>query len=279
MVLAGGLMVVGLGALPSREERPLPAADQKPPNQAPAAARGSASRHSSNISSGRALAARTDDVASWSEEEKEGLRIRANQEPRAAAEWTSALPAGARRRFALAVVALAWGASDPAAAAQWAGRLSDETERTEALAAIASEAVRSEPILALELACSLPDAAMTELVPRAVMEWAVGEPVAAADWAGRISSVSLRATALAGIAVVWSERDPSAAATMAVQELPAGRLQADTIVSIVQRWGRQAPEEATAWVDQFPAGDLRDAAMESLPAGSSLQGGVSRQVR
>jgi hypothetical protein len=101
------------------------------------------------------------------------------------------------------------------------------------------------------------------------MEWAVTEPVAAADWAGRISSLPLRATSLAGIAIVWSEQDPAAAAAMAVQELPAGRLQADTIVSIVQRWGRQAREDAAAWVDQFPEGDLRDAAMESLAAGSN----------
>jgi hypothetical protein len=223
------------------------------------------------MSSARATAGRAAGEVTWSADELERVRIRAQNEPHAAAERASALPAGANRRFALEATALAWGASDPAAAAQWAGGLSDETERTEALAAIASEAVRSEPILALELACSLPDVAMTELVPRAAMEWAAGEPVAAADWAGRISSVPLRATALAGIAIVWSDRDPAAAATMAVQELPAGRMQADTIVSIVQRWSRHDREEAAAWVDQFPDGDLRDAAMESLAAGSADQ--------
>jgi hypothetical protein len=46
-------------------------------------------------------------------------------------------------------------------------------------------------------------------------------------------------------------------------------LQADTIVSIVQRWSQRSPGEAAEWVDQFPEGALRDAAIESLAAGSA----------
>ena len=51
---------------------------------------------------------------------------------------------------------------------------------------------------------------------------------------------------------------------MVLQELPAGRLQADTIISIVQRWAQQSPADATDWVNQFPDGDLRDTALECL---------------
>ena len=101
------------------------------------------------------------------------------------------------------------------------------------------------------------------------MEWAVQDPVAAADWARRIPGESLRATVLAGIATVWSDRDPVGGATLAAKELPAGRLQADTVVSIVQRWAQRAPDDAAGWVLQFPEGKLRDAAMESLERSAS----------
>ena len=266
-------MVAGIGALPFGEERTFPASVVQTSPQKPSSTAGGDAfpnrREPSNISSARAIAARAAGEVTWPADEQERVRTWAQSDPRAAAEWASALPADANRRFALEAIAIAWGARDPAAAARWAEGLSDETERTQALTAIAIEAVRGDPRLALELACSLPDAAMGEIVPRAAMEWAMQDTAAATEWARQISGLSLRATVLAGIATVWSEQDPASAASMAVEELPTGRLQADTIVSIVQRWNQRSPAEATEWVDQFPEGDLRDAAIESLAVGSA----------
>ena len=174
------------------------------------------------------------------------------------------MPLGGNRRFALETAALAWGDSDPAAAADWARSLADEAERTLTLTDIADEAVRGNPILALELAGSLPEAARGEIIPRATMEWAARDPAAAADWARQITGEALRAKVLAGIATVWSDQDPMSGATLAANELPTGRLQADAVVSIVQRWAQRAPADAANWVLQFPDGELRDAAMENL---------------
>lgn len=257
---AGGvLMLAGIGALPLREERPLAGSNIK---RVPTRSQSIPDRRSArSVSAGGNAKARAVREAPWSEEEKEQLRIRAQNDPREFAEWTATLPAGANRHFALETAALAWGASDPSFAANWARHLSKKSERTLTLTHIASEAVRSDPHLALELACSLPESAMNDIVPRAATEWAVTDPAAAAEWASRISSLPLRAAVLA---TAWSERDPVAAATMVLHELPAGRLQADTIISIVQRWAQQSPADATDWVNQFPNGDLHDAAMECL---------------
>jgi hypothetical protein len=74
----------------------------------------------------------------------------------------------------------------------------------------------------------------------------------------------LRASVLAGESVAWAKQDPESAADLAVQELPAGRLQEDTVISIIQRWAQQAPEAAAAWVDQFPPGPLRTVAIDNL---------------
>jgi hypothetical protein len=266
-------MVAGIGALPFGEERSFPTSVVfTSPQKTPSTTVGDAfpnRRDSSNSSCARAIAERAAGEVTWPADEQERVRTWVQSDPGSAAKWASALPADANRRFALEAIAIAWGTRDPDAAARWAEGFSDEVERTEALTAIASEAVREDPLLAIELAGSLPDAAMGEIIPRAAMEWAAQDSAAAMEWARQISGLSLRVSVLAGIATVWSEQDPASAAAMAVEELPAGRLQADTIVSIVQRWSQRAPADASAWVDQFPEGDLRDAAMESIAVGSA----------
>lgn len=260
-------MVAAIGALPFGEERPNPATDESRPSSRTS----SASRRLSNpdhmldnaVSPGEETFPHAAREVAWSEEEMERIRIRAQDDPGGTAEWAATLPAGKSRSFAIETASLAWGATDPAAAAKWAGALSDETERSQALTNIASEAVRTDPILALELACDLPDDALSEIVPRAAMEWAAQEPAAAADWAGDISDRPLRAKVFAGIITAWSERDPAAAAIM-VNQLPVGRLHADTVISIVQRWTQQSPSDAAEWVGRFPDGVLRDTAMNHL---------------
>ena len=48
-----------------------------------------------------------------------------------------------------------------------------------------------------------------------------------------------------------------AAATLAADELPPGRPQADVVVGVVQRWAVRDPVAAADWVDTLPAGTLR----------------------
>lgn len=236
------------------------------PHSSPAFAAKSApplSIHAQFASSATANAQITDGPA-WSEAEKERIRIWARGAPRAAADWATILPPGPNRRFVVETAALAWSGSDPSSAVQWAQSLLDDAERTLALTDIAGEAVRSAPLLAIEIARTLSDTARAEILPRAASEWAMQEPAAAADWARKISGESLRASVLASIATVWSVQEPASAADLAVNELPPGRLQANTIVSIVQRWAQQSPADAQAWVDQFPQGDLKAASEAAL---------------
>ena len=265
---AVGAILIGYFLANERLHSPAPLSLKSPPTPHSSAVLGAGSSSSlptgaQSLSSPSAKA-HVDDAPAWSEEEKERIRTWAQSAPRAAAEWAAVLPPGSNRHFVLETAAIAWGGSDPAAAAQWAQSLGDEAERTLALTDIAGEAVRSDPTLAIEIARTLPEAARNEILPRAAREWAAPDPVAAADWARQIPGQALRASVLAGIATVWSEQDPATAASLAVKELPPGRLQSDTIVSIVQRWAQQSPADAQAWVEQFPKGDLRDAALESL---------------
>src|SRR6185369_11996336 len=95
-------------------------------------------------------------------------------------------------------------------------------------------------------------------------EWAGQDPDAPVTWAEKMESSTLREQVFANTAISLSETDPAAAATLALQKLPPGGRQDDTVVSIVQRWAQTEPAQAADWVVQFPEGRLRDAAVENL---------------
>jgi hypothetical protein len=193
------------------------------------------------------------------------LRRWVKNDGRAAAAWVAELPAGPMRDAAMTGVAVEWANSSLAAAATWAKTLDDEAERTTAMLTIANEAVRAEPVEAVRLAVALPESPQRdELIHRAATEWAAQDPSGAVAWAGQIPDAALRAKVLAGEAVSWAEQKPEVAASLVVEKLPAGRLLEDTVISIIQRWAQQQPEAAAAWVEQFPEGPLRAAAIENL---------------
>lgn len=192
------------------------------------------------------------------------VRLWAKTDPQAAALWSGKLPAGELRNQALDQVAIVWANEDFPYAAGWARQL-PEAERNLAVNAVATEAIRTKPAEALQLAAELPPSdARIDLFRRGAGEWAAVDSQAAADWAMQIADDTLREQVVAAAATAWSDKDPVAAANFAVNELPAGQLQSDTVVAIVQRWAQQQPERASEWVAQFPNGALRDAAVDNL---------------
>lgn len=183
----------------------------------------------------------------------------------AAAEWVDRNLSGAARAGALNAVASAWAETDAAGAEQWARRLTDPDERGNSLLAIAGEMTADHPSAALALAVDLPPGlARDEFLLHAAGEWAGHDSKSAIEWGQQIQNEELRAQILAAIATSFAEKDPAAAAALAATSLPAGHAQDDAVVSIVQRWVQQAPEQAAAWVAAFPEGRLRDTALEAV---------------
>jgi hypothetical protein len=200
------------------------------------------------------------------------VRKWAEAAPAAAADWVAQLPVGPLRAEALDQVAIVWANQALENAAAWA-RLLPPADRPRALGSIAQEAVRTVPVKALQFALELPAAPLRDgLIRRAVAEWVTTDPEKAVAWARQLPDDTLRDEVLAATATAWSDHDPSAAATLAATELPSGRLQADTVVSIVQRWAQQNPDRAAAWVQTFPENDLRWDAIENLEVTVAAQG-------
>jgi hypothetical protein len=102
--------------------------------------------------------------------------------------------------------------------------------------------------------------------PLLIYEWASKDGQSAAQWARQIQAGTLREQALGCIATAWGDSDPFSAATLAVSELPAGRTQDDAVVGIARRWAQRQPEQAAAWVEGFPAGELKVTAVENVVA-------------
>lgn len=197
-----------------------------------------------------------------------GLRLVSrwgHDDPRAAALWVNINLVGWARERAIKAIATAWAEKDVASALTWVYEIPDEAARHSALVNIAYEAGRSEPIKGLEIAVSLPSSeARDALIEHTASEWAGTAPRLAADWASQIPDEALRARVLSEIATSWGASDPVAAVEMALKELKAGKPQEDAIVSIVQQWTQTKPEDAAAWVTQFPEGELRHTALEEL---------------
>lgn len=196
------------------------------------------------------------------------LRRWADAAPEQASAWLATLPSDQQSAM-VDDVAVPWANNNATNAITWAKSMSDDTARRQALAAVAGEVVRSQPLLALDMILDLPAGAERDsLIRRGVMEWASADATGAIDWVKQIPAGDLRNQAVSGVAIVWSANEPVAAANFALNELSPGRVLDDTVVSIVQRWAQKDSAAAAAWVDQFPAGPLRDTAVENLAQAS-----------
>jgi hypothetical protein len=165
----------------------------------------------------------------------------------------------------LTLAAMRWAVVDLSEAMGWARSLPAGDFRSEVLEAVASEAVRSAPIEALRLGVELPKGGkQAELLARAAAEWAVTDRDSALDWAKQIEDDDLRQQVTGQLVAAFANQDPVRAATTALQEMVPGVEQDRAVVTIIQHWAQSAPEDAAAWVSQFPDDSLAQDAIESL---------------
>ena len=192
------------------------------------------------------------------------LRRWTENDPHVAADWATQMPAMVKAD-ALTVAASSWAEKDYAAAADWAGKLADNDERQSALKSIASGVVYTAPVDALKLACTLPDsAARNDVITRAAGTWTAQAPADAIAWAGQIPDAGLRSEVTSAIAISWGNHDPQSAAQLALDSLPGGKLQDNTVAAIASRWGLMDASAAQSWIKQLGDDNLRQIADQAL---------------
>ncbi len=187
------------------------------------------------------------------------------KDPASAARWASSLPESPDRLQTITKVALIWNESNPAEAWNWALSLAPESTRQSALLALGYEVTREDPALALDRLAVLengPD--RLRFIEHAISNLAATDPDGALNRTSQLTDPVEKNHAMAALAIAWSDSDPFAAATLAVEEMGAGPEQDRAFVAVTQRWAQQDPDAARAWVEEFPDGSLKAGAMEQI---------------
>lgn len=202
---------------------------------------------------------------SVSEMRERFIRRWAGEKPSVAAAWAAQQPAPALRQEALNQVALAWAERDVAQALEWAAQLPADEAQAAILNSLGYEVARTEPVSALALAVTLPpESGRDDLMVHAVSQWASTDALAATEWACAIPEIALRERVLAAIATAAADQSPEAAVVLTTQTLWPGKYQNQAVIAIVQRWSQQDPQGASLWVQQFPAGEVQNTAVELI---------------
>jgi hypothetical protein len=201
------------------------------------------------------------------EEPEAPIRSWARENPSAAATWAAQQADPVVRQEALNQVALAWAESDVTKAIAWAAQLPADEIQSDILVNLGYEAARKDPRQALDLTGLMsPSRNRDDLVIHAVSQWADLDALAATEWACTIPELTLRERVLASITTAVADQNPEAAVMLITEALWPGASQNQAAIATVQRWSQQDPQGAKDWVQQFPAGELKDTALLSLVA-------------
>ena len=139
---------------------------------------------------------------------------------------------------------------------RWIASLSGENAQSSATEAAFEELARRDAPTASELLAQAPSASRTAAVRGLASGWSASDPEQAAAWAAQLPQD--QKTAALSIAIEeWARRVPDRAAAFAQAHDSNGEL----VSSVVAEWLPHSPEQATAWVDKLPTGEVRDAGL------------------
>lgn len=177
-----------------------------------------------------------------------------------------------------------WVAQNPHAAVQWAEPQPAGESRSAVLEAACYQIANINPAEAVALAEKY---ALTNRATLANLtaQWAQQDLRAAHAWVLAKPEGDGRNELAARVGFVWSASEPASAAEFVVREIPPGSAQTEAAISVLHQWALRNFDDAAAWVELFPEGEIRNRAINelagireyssaavaqgSLPAGSS----------
>jgi len=138
-------------------------------------------------------------------------------------------------------------------------------ERNRALEAVCLGLAETSPGSAVQMAMSLHlNDGSSAVVENLVQQWASADAPAALAWAETLSPGQQQNEFAMQIAYALSKIDPVDAARVAVEQIPPGEMQDEAVMSVLNQWANQDLVAAVNWVKTFPAGPLRDRALNEL---------------
>ena len=186
-------------------------------------------------------------------------------DPAGAGRFAKSLPPGRWRETTIRRVAQDWAAQDLASAERWASRLADGSERDSTVTDVCFQVAQTDARQAIEIALRHGlEAASGAVLENLTQQWAGQDLPAATSWIMEQAPGELRDQMLGRLAYVQSQTQPVAAANLVVEQIPRGPIQDEAVMTVLHQWGMSDLPSATAWVNQFSPGALRDRAEAEL---------------
>ncbi|MEO8617392.1 MAG: hypothetical protein ABI600_19830 [Luteolibacter sp.] len=170
--------------------------------------------------------------------------------PAAAAQWMAST--GLTSQPLISVLAKTWAEQNPKAALDWSKTLATKEAIQSAQTAVASEWAAQNPPQAAESltpAVSLPDGA--NLATAITEIWGTTDPKATSDWFNSLPSGPGKDEAAATLATVWAASDIQGAIAWSAT-LADPNIQRQVITHIGTTWGAIEPDSALEWLTSLP---------------------------
>jgi hypothetical protein len=142
--------------------------------------------------------------------------------------------------------------------------LPSREQQDEALARICYEWAGFDPRGAVENAIEWELDEVPGLFGNLAQQWASADISAAREWTRLQPSGEIRSELVSRIGFVMSQDDPLTAARYVLEELETGDSQTEAVISVLHQWALQDPAAASSWAGTFPAGALRERALQEL---------------
>ena len=186
-------------------------------------------------------------------------------DPQAAAHLAESIPPGPLRGNVMRRVAQDWAVQDPQGAENWAGQLHDPDERIQTLSQVCYQVAQASPAQAVQ------DVQHLELKEQknpvlydVAQQWAAKDYPAAYAWASQQPPGEEKDQLMSRMVYVQSQTDPENAAKTVVEQISPGTVQTEAAITVIYQWAKTDMPGATAWVETFPPGPLRDRAEKEL---------------
>ena len=177
------------------------------------------------------------------------------------------------REAAMRRVAQLWAAQDSSGALAWAAALTDPFERDATLSDVCLQLAQTDPAEAVRIREQyVPDNVPNLALEGLVQQWAEINLSAALAWTLARPQSGQRDGLIAHLAFVESQTAPAEAVDLVVDQISPGPAQNEAAMSVLHQWALRDFAAASAWVEQYPEGPLRERAVLELT-------GISKSLR
>lgn len=174
------------------------------------------------------------------------------------------------RKGALIRVMQTWAVQDAPAALAWAKdtAFASPNDREMAMSTACTWVSYSDPREALHYALdyNVEGNPKGMLLQSLTERWAERDVATVRDWVAQQPPGPQREKFIAGVARALVQTDPAEAARYVLDQIPPGENQNTAALAVLCQWALKDLEGASAWVQRFPPGPLRDQAMDQLAA-------------